>query len=82
LTAEPRRTPEAGGPLQRLHHGPGILLLRFAYQQMSVFGHDYVADDDELIAFAHLFHHRQKKVTAARGAEQRLAPITTASNET
>jgi len=30
---------------------------------------------------AHLLQHRQEKVTTARGAEQRLAPITTASNE-
>ncbi len=51
------------------------------YQQMNVLGYDHVTGHDELIALPHLLQHSQKKVTAARGAEQRLAPMTTASNE-
>jgi hypothetical protein len=48
---------------------------------MNVLRHDHVTGHDELIALPHLLQHRQKKVTLARGAEQRLSPITTASNE-
>jgi len=32
--------------------------------------HDHVADDDERIALAHQLQHREKKVAAARSAEQ------------
>jgi hypothetical protein len=66
---------------ESLHHGRRILLLRFTNQQMNVLGHDHITGHDELIALPHLLQHRQKKVTEARGAEQRLSPITTASNE-
>src|SRR5258708_1607830 len=45
---------------ESLHHGRRILLLRFAYQQMNMLGHDHVADNDELIALAHLLQHRQQ----------------------
>jgi len=58
-----------------------LLLLRFAYQQMNVLGHDHVTGHDELRALPRLLQHSQKKVTEARSAEQRLSPITTASNE-
>jgi hypothetical protein len=51
------------------------------YQQTNMLGLDHVTGHDELIALPHLLQHSQKKVTAARGAEQRLSPITTASNE-
>jgi hypothetical protein len=66
---------------ESLHHGRRILLLWFTYQQMNVLGHDHVTGHDELIALPHLFQHCQKKVAAVRSAEQRLSPITTASNE-
>src|SRR5258706_310864 len=45
---------------ESLHHGRRILLLRFANQQMNMLGHDHVADNDELIALAHLLQHRQQ----------------------
>jgi len=48
---------------------------------MNVLGYDHVTGHHELIALPHLLQYRQEKVTAARGAEQRLAPITTASDE-
>ena len=77
LRQDPPRKAEFESP----HHGRRILLLRFAYQQMNMLGHDHVADDDGLIALAHLLQHSQKKVTAARSSEQWLAAITTASDE-
>jgi len=48
---------------------------------MNMLGHDHEADFDELISPTRLLQHCQKKVTTARSAEQRLSPITTASNE-
>jgi hypothetical protein len=48
---------------------------------MNMLGHDHVTGHDELIALPQLLQHGQKKVTPARGAGQRLSPITTASNE-
>jgi hypothetical protein len=48
---------------------------------MDVLGHNYIANDDELIAIAHLLQHGQKEVATARGAKQRLSAITTAGNE-
>jgi len=66
---------------QSLHHDGRILLLRFADQQMNVFGHDHVADDDESIALADLLQHSQKQVPTARSAKQGLSTITTASDE-
>jgi hypothetical protein len=64
-----------------LHDSRRILLLRFADQQVNVFGHDHVAGNDEAIAPAYLLQHSQKEVTAARGAEHWLSPVTTASDE-
>jgi hypothetical protein len=72
----PRKT-----KFQSLHHDGRILLLRFADQQMNVFGHDHVANDDEGIALADLLQHSQKQVPTARSAEQGLSTITTASDE-
>jgi len=66
---------------ESLHHGSRIFLLRFADQQMYVLGHDHVANDDKLIALAHLLQHPQKEVTAARSTKQGLSAITTASDE-
>jgi hypothetical protein len=60
---------------ESLHHGRRSLPLRFADQQMNMFGHDHVTGDDELIAPAHLLQHGQQQVTTVRGAEQRLPPI-------
>jgi hypothetical protein len=76
-----RQDPPGKAEFESLHHGRRILLLRLADQQMNMLGHDHVADDDERIALAHLFQHRQKKVAAARSAEHRLPAITTASDE-
>jgi hypothetical protein len=72
----PRKT-----KFQSLHHDGRILLLRFADQQMNVFGHDHVPDDDESIALADLLQHSEKQVPTARSAEQALSTITTASDE-
>ena len=72
----PRKT-----KFQSLHHDGRILLLRFADQQMNVFGHDDVADNDERIALADLLQHSQKQVPTARSAKQGLSTITTASDE-
>lgn len=44
-----------------LHHGGRVLLLWFADQQMNMLGHDHLADDDELIAPAHLLQHSEKR---------------------
>jgi len=66
---------------QSLHHDGRILLLRFADQQMNVFGHDDVANNDEGIALADLLQHFQKQVPTARSAKQGLSTITTASDE-
>ena len=67
--------------LKRLHYGRGILLLRFADQQVNVLGHDHVTDDDELVALAHPLQHGQKHAATARRGEKRLSPITTAGDE-
>ncbi len=64
-----------------LHHCRRSLYLRFADQEVNVFGHGYVTDDDELIAPACLLQHGEKQVTAAGSSEQGLPPITTASDE-
>lgn len=67
--------------LKRLHHGRRILLLRFADQQVNVFGHDDVTNDHELVAFAHALQHRQEQVATARRGEKGLSSITTAGDE-
>jgi hypothetical protein len=46
-----------------------------------MFGHDHVTGHKKLIAPANLLQYSQQQVTTARRAEQRLSPITTASDE-
>ena len=67
--------------LYDLHDFRWISNLRFRDQEMEVFGHDHVADDDESIALADLLQHSQKQVPTARSAKQGLSTITTASDE-
>ena len=57
------------------------MFLRFADQQMKVFGHDHIADDHKLIAPADLCEDLEKKIAAFSGAQQGLATITTAGDE-
>jgi hypothetical protein len=64
-----------------LHDRRRSSLLRFADQKVNVLGHDHVPDYDKRIAAAHLFQHGEKQVATPRRAEQRLPPITTASDE-
>jgi len=66
---------------ESLHHGRRSLYLRFADQQVNMFGHDHVTGHKKLIAPANLLQYSQQQVTTARRAEQRLSPITTASDE-
>jgi hypothetical protein len=58
-----------------LHHGRGSLYLRFADEEVNMFGHGYVTDDDKLIALACLLEHGEKQVTTAGSTEQRLRPV-------
>ena len=55
--------------------------MRLGDQEMKVLGHDYVAQDDELLATTHLFENGEEQVTTPRGTEQWLTPITTAGDE-
>jgi hypothetical protein len=57
------------------------MFLRFADQQMKVFGHDHIADDHKLIAPADLFEDLEKKIAALSAAQQGLATITTTGDE-
>ena len=47
---------------EHLHDYGKALALRFAQQQMHVFGHDHIPGDCELMAAANLFRHAQKKI--------------------
>jgi hypothetical protein len=48
---------------------------------MKMFRHDYISDDHQPIAPAHLLRHGEKKITPRRRAQHRLAPVATASDE-
>ena len=63
--------------LERLHYGRRIFLLRFADEQVNVLGHNHVADHHEGIAPAYLLEHFEKKIAAARRAQQGLSATAT-----
>jgi hypothetical protein len=69
------------GVFEDLHHHRGIAALGFAEQQMSVLGHDDVANDHETVTPAHLFHHFEKQITILWGAEQGSSLIAAGGNE-
>jgi hypothetical protein len=65
---------------QSLHDRGRSTLLRFVNQQMKVFGHDDISDDNELILLSDLLQHLEKQVTT-RGTEKRLTTVTTTRDE-
>src|SRR5215472_884150 len=64
--------------LQDFHHHGRIAFLRYAEQQMKMFGHHYVAYDHELVPLSCLFENLEKQVALARRAQQRPPTVTTA----
>jgi hypothetical protein len=48
---------------------------------MKVLGHDDISHDDKPIPPPNLLQNLEKKVTPPRCSEQRLTPVTTASDE-
>jgi len=77
----PRQDAARKAEFESLQDRRRSLLLRFADQQVKVFGHDHVAHHHELIAAAYLLKNGQKQIPTAGRAEQRLPPIATASDE-
>jgi len=53
-----------GALLDDLHHGRRTPHLRFREQQMNMFGHDHVANDDKSIALARLLENGEEAVAS------------------
>jgi hypothetical protein len=64
-----------------LQHDRRSALLRFAHQQVKMFGHDHVANYHKMVLTPHLLEHSKKEVAPLPGTEQRLTPVTTARDE-
>jgi hypothetical protein len=54
-----------------LHHGRGSSNFWFRREQMDVFWHRHIADDDEEITLAGLFQNREEGVATARSVQKR-----------
>jgi hypothetical protein len=67
--------------LQSLNRGRKGLALRFAQQQMNVFGHDDISQYDKTITAANAFECPQEEITAPFIVEQWLAPVATERDE-
>jgi hypothetical protein len=62
---------------QRLHYQRGVAALRFAEQKVHMLGHDDIADDNKMIAAAHLFQDPEKEITIPRAVKKCAAMVTT-----
>ena len=67
--------------LQHLDGDRQAALLRLAYQQMNVFGHDHIAEDTQIIPAAHPLQCLLEDATRLRAAQQRSPAITTEGDE-
>ncbi|SRR6266446_6305068 len=67
--------------LERLQDFRGVPLLRLAEEQMDVFGHNHIANQQEAVSRADLVKNLHEAVAGARRAEERAAAIATESNE-
>jgi len=56
-------------------------MLRFADHQVDVLRHNYVSDDHESVALAHLFQNLQYEIAPPRPAEQWFPTVTTPRDE-
>jgi len=63
------------------HYDRRIAALRFAEEEVDVFGHDHVAHYDEAMALANLLQHLEKQITATGSAEKRPPLVTTGGDE-
>ena len=77
-------TREGGAPSPRrggialfhtLHHRRGIPHLGFAYQQMKMLGHHYVAQHHEAMLLAHLFQNLHGQIALLVRSEPRFSLI-------
>jgi hypothetical protein len=68
--------PGGNALLQHPHYEGRVLDLRFAHQQVEVFGHHNVTCYHELILLSGLFQHFQEKVTP-RGRVEKWQPVIT-----
>src|SRR5579864_3173552 len=64
-----------GALFDHLHYRRRTSHLRFGEQQMNMFGHDHVTNDDKSIALARLFENREKAVASPRRVQKRQTPI-------
>jgi hypothetical protein len=55
--------------------------LRFAHQEMEVFGHENVAEDTEAIMLTHIFQRLQEEQLDAIVRKERSPLVTTARDE-
>jgi len=55
--------------------------LRFADEQVKVFGHDHVSQNHDPVAAAYLFEHCKEKIAVPDGGEERLPLETATGNE-
>jgi hypothetical protein len=56
-------------------------MLRFADQQVDVLRHNYVSDDHEAVALAHLFQHLQQEIAPVRRAQEWFPTVATPGDE-
>ena len=67
--------------LEDLHGERGISDVGFADQQVDVFGHDDVSEDDELVFLADFFENAQDESASGRFGKKWNASITTEGKE-
>jgi hypothetical protein len=67
--------------VQHLHHRRRTAHLRFGQQQMYMFRHDDIADDDKAITLARLFQDREESVPGARRTEEGQSPVAGTRNK-
>ena len=73
--------PMGEGLFQGGQHQRGISALRLGEEKMDMLRHDYVTDDDKLMALADLLQHFEKEIARAGRAEKGTALITTCGNK-
>ena len=56
-------------------------MVRLAYEQMEVFGHDYVSGHYESVALTDCFQNLQKQISSGWRAQQRPAIVAAAGDE-
>ena len=66
---------------EHLDHNREILSLRLAYEQMDVFGHDYVSGDVEVVPFAGTFEDFEEGVSRLWSSQELVAALTTKGYE-